>query len=657
MKSILTVVGELSAAIELREAGKYKEAQEWLIKFVQDNPANPEALSLLSQVLLLDKKEAEAEKMLTAAASINSELPSVYRNQARFLLKQSKNAEALEIAKLGCKQSPEDTESLLVLAACLGANKRDLEALPIIEKILEAKSNYAEAYANRALIKLRAKDTVGAIEDVEMTISLKPHLTQMWQLLGSLHYQANNLSDAIEALRRAHKNEPENTINMIQLGEFLRQDNKASEAITILEQATELAPKDANAWTNLGVAFQQEKRIADAKIAYKKALALNPELAAILSNLGAMAKDAGEWESALHYFGKAIENDSNLADAHYNLGITLKELGRLDEAEASYTKAIALKPDFAKAIHNLSIVQCCMNNLETENVSLQKLLQIGCDNFGLRAGVNLAICKFLKGNFADSKSHLLGASKILEKTDSMFQNEKVYQSYLLKILNWHEDKYFNIYNLKADKTLYVIGESHSLVSHQLHVQSSGFNILCKAKLIKGCKQWDLGKSIRNQYKYQFENIFCSIPKSSEVLLAIGEIDCRLDSGIIKHKNKYPEKNIKEIIQATVNNYFMYITNNNIDYQHKIIIQGVPCPNINIENYACKDVTQLIEVINIFNYEMKIKSTQRGFGFLDVHKLTDRGDGFSNAIWHIDSRHLSPEGMLEAWNRYDYLTGT
>ena len=98
----------------------------------------------------------EAERALTKAASINSQLPSVYRNQARLLIKQSKIAEALEKAQLGCRQSPEDAESLLVLAACLGANQRDLEALPSIEKILKDNVDYAEAYANRAVIKLRA---------------------------------------------------------------------------------------------------------------------------------------------------------------------------------------------------------------------------------------------------------------------------------------------------------------------------------------------------------------------------------------------------------------------------------------------------------------------------------------------------------------------
>jgi uncharacterized protein (TIGR02466 family) len=424
--------GELSAAIELREVGKYKEAQEWLSNVIEHDSRNTEALSLLSQVLLLDKKEAEAEKALTAAASINSELPSVYRNQARLLLKQSKTAEALEKAQLGCRQSPEDPESLLVLAACLGANQRDLEALPIIEKILKAESNYAEAYANRALIKLRAKDTVGAIEDAEMTVSLKPHLTQMWQLLGSLHYQANNLSDAIEALRRAHKNEPKNTAFMIQLGEFLRQDNKASEAITLLEQATELAPKDANVWTNLGVAFQQEKRIADAKIAYEKALALNPKSAAIASNLGTMAKEAEEWESALRYFEKALEIEPNLSEVHSNLGVTLQELGRLDEALASYTQAIALKPDFALAHYNLGNTLKELGRLDEAEASYNQAIALKPDFAGAHSNLGNTLKELgrldeaeaslrqaiaLKPDYAEARSNLGNTLKELGRLD------------------------------------------------------------------------------------------------------------------------------------------------------------------------------------------------------------------------------------------------
>ena len=154
-----------------------------------------------------------------------------------------------------------------------------------------------------------------------------------------------------------------------------------------------------------------------------------------------------------------------------------------------------------------------------------------------------------------------------------------------------------------------------------------------------------------KYKHQFESIFSALPKHSYVLLAIGEIDCRLDSGIISYKRKYPEKQIKEITLTTIENYLTYIVNINSDCHHKIIIQGVPCPNVEIRNHAQKDINELVELINIFNFELKMRSKDKGFGFLDIHQLTNKGDGLSNSFWHIDDYHLSPEGMQEAWRKY------
>ena len=403
---------ELLPAIELRDIGKYKEAQEWLNKFIESDSNHPEALSLLSQVFLLDKKEVEAERALLAAASINSELPSIYCNQARLLLKQSKPVEALEKAQLGYEQSPENIENLLVLATCLGANQKDSEALPIIERVLSARPNYAEAYASRALIRFRANDISGAIKDAEITVSLKPHLAQMWLLLSSLYYQRNDISKAIEVLRSAHEKEPGNAGFLVQLGEFLRQDDKVSEAINVLEQATELAPQDADAWTNLGAALQQDKNTVNAKIVYEKALALNPQSAAISSNLGAIAKDAGEWVSALQYFEKALEIEPNRAEVHDNLGVTLKELGRSEEAEASFTQAIALKPDFAEAHKNLGITLQKLSKFDEAEASLRQAISLRPDY--AEAHDNLLTCLYRlnkKAAFFDELDYLISHDK------------------------------------------------------------------------------------------------------------------------------------------------------------------------------------------------------------------------------------------------------
>ena len=397
----------------------------------------------------------------------------------------------------------------------------------------------------------------------------------------------------------------------------LYQTGKYPDAEKLSLSITQEFPEHQFAWKVLAVVLKLTGRISESLVASQKSVQLGPQ-------------------------------DS---EAHNNLGVTLQELGRLDEAEASYTQAIALKPDYAEAMLNLSITQSYMNNLEAEIVSLQNVLRIDSDDYGLRAGVSLAICNFLEGDFAESKKHLLAATKIQEKKSSESKPERVYWRYLSNILKWHENKYLANKKEKNDKNLYVLGESHSLTSHHIRIQRSGFDFFCKAKLIKGCKQWHLGNPFRNEFKNQFEKVFFSLPKYSDVLLAVGEIDCRIDSGIIPHKNKFPEKEIKEIILTTVGNYLTYIVNNNSDCQHNIVIQGVPCPNIGIECHAQKEVTQLMEVIKIFNFELKIKSEEKGLGFLDIHNLTDRGDGFSNNVWQIDGNHISPEVMLEAWSRY------
>ena len=436
--------------------------------------------------------------------------------------------------------------------------------------------------------------------------------------------------------------------NLIEYYQARRYDDAEKLSLSITQEF----PKYQFAWKVLAAVLKQNGKINKSLVASQKSVELGPLDVEAHNNLGITLKDLGRLEEAEASYRHAIKLKPDLAQAHNNLGITLKDLGRLEEAEASYRQAIKLKPDYAEAHYNLSNNLSYMNDLEKEINALKSLLKLDVDKFGFKAGVNLAICNFLEGDFVESKKQVLAAKKIQKKTLYKFKTEKIYQRYLLKILEWHEDKYFDVNKEKKNKILYVLGESHSLASHHLRIQHSGIDFLCKAKLIKGCKQWHLGNPSRNQYKNKFESIFCYLPKYSHVLLAIGEIDCRLDSGIIQHKNKHPAKQIKEIIQNTIENYLSYIVDNNSDCQHKIIIQGVPCPTIDrCVNHAEKEVMQLIEVIKIFNFELKIRAEEKRLGFLDVHKLTDRGDGFSNNVWHIDNNHISPEGMIEVWSGY------
>ena len=486
---------------------------------------------------------------------------------------------------------------------------------------------------------------------IQKSVELDPQDAKAHYNLGVMFKELGRLDEAEVSYRKAIALKPDYGEAHSNLGVTLQELGRLKEAETSYRQAITLKPDYVEAHYNLGVTLQELGRLKEAETSYRKAIALKPDLVEAHSNLGVTLKKLGKLNESEVSYTQAIKLKPDYAEAHNNLGGTLQEFGRLDEAEASYNQAIALKPDFAEAMLNLSITQSYMNNLEAEIVSLQNVLQIDSDDYGLRASVNLAICNFLEGDFTESKKYLSAATKIQEKTSSESKNERIYWGYLSNILKWHKNKYLGVKKGKNDKNLYVVGESHSLTSHHLYIQNSGVNLFCSAKLIKGCKQWHLGNASRNQFKNKFESIFCSLPKYSYVLLAIGEIDCRLDTGIIAHKKKFPEKQIKEIISNTIENYLNYIVNNNSDYQHNVTIQGVPCPNLDVRNHSEKDIRQLGEVIKIFNYELKMQSKEKGFGFLDTHQLTNKGDGMSNGSWHIDDYHLSPEGVQEAWRRY------
>ena len=671
----LTIGQALQQAVTAHKEGKLQDAERYYRAILQSQPAHPDANHNLGVIAVSVNKADAALPLFKTALDANPKIEQFWLSYIDALIKEKQFENAKQVFKQAKTQGVAE-DRLNVLETQLSP-KTQIENVNSASPSQQKLDSLLEHYQNG-----RFNDA----EKLATTISKDfPNHQFAWKVLGVVLGATGRKYESLDANRTAVALSPQDGEAHYNLGVTLKELGRLEEAVASYTQAIALKPDYAEAHSNLGITLKELGRLDEALASYTQAIALKPDYAEAHSNFGNTLKELGRLDEALASYTQAIALKPDYAEAHYNLGVTLqelgrldealascrqaialksdfaeahsnlgntlKELGRLDEALASYNQAIALKPDFAEAMLNLSFTQSYMNDLEAEIVSLQNILQLDSDDYGLRASVNLAICNFLEGDFTESKKHLLAATKIQEKTSSESKNERVYWRYLSNILKWHTNKYLGGKKGKDDKNLYVLGESHSLSSHHLCIQNSGVNFFCSAKLIKGCKQWHLGNAFRNQYKHHFETIFFALPKHSYVLLAIGEIDCRLDTGIIAHKRKFPEKQIKEIISNTIENYLNYIVNNNSDYQHNVTIQGVPCPNLDVRNHSEKDIRQLGEVIKIFNYELKMQSKEKGFGFLDTHQLTNKGDGMSNGSWHIDDFHLSPEGIQEAWRRY------
>jgi tetratricopeptide (TPR) repeat protein/SAM-dependent methyltransferase len=325
------------AGVELavlhREAGRYKASVHVLQEWLDSHPQDAGALALLAYALSLDKQDGPAWVALEAALAVDSALPMVRLSHARLLLKRQKVDEALKVALAAYQSDTNDAETQMVLAAALVAANQGHQARPLLDGALQSRPNYAEALANRAVLKMQGGDSSGALEDAERAVSIKPHLTSLWGLVGVLRHQFKNLPGAIEALEKAVEAEPDGVGYLINLGEFRRQAGRLESAVALLQRAAALESGNAGVWTNLGASLQQLGRKDDAKAAYMKALAISPKQAEVASNLGAMAKDEGNLEEALHYFEQALRYQPTNAIMMANRLAVLNALARYERAE------------------------------------------------------------------------------------------------------------------------------------------------------------------------------------------------------------------------------------------------------------------------------------------------------------------------------------
>ena len=607
-------------------------------------------------------------------SSLQSQIKSILE-----LYSDGQIREALNANKSLTINYPDESLLFNINGVCYKALGQLQDAIKNFEKAIIIKPNFTDAYYNLGLTFQDLNMPEAAIKSYKKAIEIQPKYAIVHNNLGVVFRELGQIEDSINSYKKAIAAQPDFIEALNNLGNVLKENGRLNDAVKFYEKAIVIEPNFADAYNNIGIVLFETGQFDDAIKFYHKALEVEPSYAEAHNNLGNTLKEIGLFDEAvmsyqaalkfepdfvdafnnlgivfndLHQLDEAVSSYKlalkympEFAEAHNNLGITLKELGRLEEAEESYRKAIELQPEYLRAMLNLSNLLDYMNNLDEAILILENILKMDAGILSLKAAVNLAIFSFLKDDIATSKKYLSEIQKTLDLDSDTYL---IYWEYLLELLNIHDNKFHLSLDIITEKNLYVIGESHALSSHGLHVKTSDDDFICKALLIKGCMQWHLGSSLKNQYKNKFEGIFHSLPKASQVLLSIGEIDCRLNSGIIKHRNTHHEKNLTQLISITIENYLNYLYKINSNCDHKITIQGVPCPNIDTTNILAEKVMELTNLIREFNILLKIKSTEIGFGFLDVYKLTDRGDGISNKSWHIDEYHLSPEGMKEAW---------
>jgi len=642
-----------ATAVNLREAGGYLEAIDWLNSWLEKNPHDANAYAHLAHVFYLKKQDAPAWAALNQALAINPSSALVQRNHARLLLKQQKITDALKIAQSLYEANSQEPENKVVFAATLVVNQQDEQAKILCESALQQRPQYAEALAILGQLHLKAGDKVAALSFLEQALKIKPHLVQLYLVTANLYNENKNLPAAIATLQKVLTYEPNEVGYQMALGEFLRLNHQTEEAIALLQKTVQLAPDNADAWVNLGTALQQNGELQNAKEAYDKALAINPAQGEIFSNLGVMAKDEGNWELALEYFDKALILLPTRLPIMVNKAATLNHLGRDEEAEKMAHAALKIDSLCENAHTILGGIFQNRNCLHKANAHYLKALELEADNE--EAALALTVNHYLLLDYSQAIHYLKQALPILNKPAlKKFKSSKTYATYMVFLLNWWENEIKQGLDFNAKNTelpfLAVVGESHSLAVHRTDFALQEMPYRCQAHWIGGIKMWHLAQAKSHPMKQRVRQVLSDLPANSPILFTIGEIDCRLDEGIWSTAKKQAA-DYQTLIEKTVTGYLDWLEETlKKTSQQQIIIQGIPAPNYHKElEMSDENVPEFLAMINEVNQQLKYYTLQKGWQFLDVYAATVAENGKSHGQWHLDSHHLKPAFYRQAQN--------
>lgn len=555
----------------------------------------------------------------------------------------------------GAERFPNDAEIKNNLGVSLNAIERWNEAKIVFLDAIKIAPEYSNPYSNLGISLRNLGDLSGSEDYLSKAITLNPNNPDTVYHLATTLFQLGRVKDAEEIYLKAidlAKNFYEPYIGLSQL---LITVTRYEDAEKLLLQAISLEPNRTPAYNSLGILFKTIADYESAESYFKKALALDHNMVEALNNLGLVYVEKKKTKEAERLYENAIAINPLSPYAYANLGDLRLRQGLLGDAEKNLRKSIELDPNLAAPFLSLAVLAhyAC---LPEEVDFLKKVVALDPTNLGLRSLVMLAVREYLNSNYEQCNKLLQQSVTIHHTRVTDAENDRSYHNYLSILLKMRASVKFDQLNkpLSPNRNIFVIGDSHCLPWNDMLLHDAGHAYRCNSILIMGCKQWHLRLLVENQFKTRLGKIFLSIPPRSRIILTVGEIDIRLDDGILPYVKKNSMKDVTGVISETIKGYFEFLAHLNLHTEHRIIIQGVPCLNKKYENNSEAEIIELAEAIKVFNSKTHELCIKAGYEFLDVWSLTNRGDGVSNGKWHIDDHHLSPLALQQGWHSHRKL---
>jgi tetratricopeptide (TPR) repeat protein len=181
-----------------------------------------------------------------------------------------------------------------------------------------------------------------AIQLMDKALQLKPDFAEAFCMGAYMLSECGKPDSAMRFYRRALELDASLVVGHVNLGKLLFATGQFTEALASFVAATNLAPHDPDAWCSRAGTLRELGRLEESVEAAERALELRHDFPEAAINLGNALLKLDRSEEALEAYLRASEPGPCLAKALLGQGLALRSVGRFSEAMTVFDRAAAL---------------------------------------------------------------------------------------------------------------------------------------------------------------------------------------------------------------------------------------------------------------------------------------------------------------------------
>jgi len=325
---------EYTSAKMAIEKSNWAEAEEYLFKALEVEPANAEVMVQIGYHVHAKKREwTEMNKMFNQAIDID---PSA-KVLGRPVTEITKNYRSMFWAENYNKAIRKYNESRK------SQDKPALQsAADLFNETLAIDPNEAQTYSILANCYYELGDSEKAVENAKKAHELMPNEFRSNYTLGQILALTGQKENAIKYIEKAVEIEPNEQGAVKQLAGLYYETGLKEKSIETFELAIKQEPDKAakaNLYFNLGVLHMQSDNFQDAEDNFMMAYDLNPSDTEALIGIAQTFENAEKWRRASKFYRELISLDPENPEHYKGMARTLIKQGDPDGATRYLQKA------------------------------------------------------------------------------------------------------------------------------------------------------------------------------------------------------------------------------------------------------------------------------------------------------------------------------